>query len=317
VAVGTRAAGAGAGLSAARLGRLARRRLRQPGDPPLFIDFRDAWLDDPVRADYYRNPLRRWREQRMEARTLGQAAGCLVVSPSMAEDFRCRYPALADRFHLLMNGYDEADWRDLPALAPLPAGSLNLVYTGSFPGYRTPRFVLQALAELNAPDIRFDLIGDSSGKAQRLVRQQWPWLADRVHFHPRASQALALAWQQAADVLLLIVAPGPRGDETRMEVTSKVFEYLRSRRPLLATLPPGGDLDRLLAPLPWVTRVAATDVPGIQAALRHALARKKAGTLAGPAGDGLIEAYRRDRQMSALAQLLIDISMSSGMKQAA
>src|SRR5262249_20342554 len=61
-------------------------RLRRPDDPPLFIDFRDAWLDDPVRADYYRNPLRCWRERRMEARTLRQAAGCLVVSPSMADD---------------------------------------------------------------------------------------------------------------------------------------------------------------------------------------------------------------------------------------
>lgn len=52
-------------------------RSRRSGDPPLFIDFRDGWMVDPVRADYYRNPIRRAIEARMERTTLAAAAAIL------------------------------------------------------------------------------------------------------------------------------------------------------------------------------------------------------------------------------------------------
>lgn len=292
-------------------------RLRKRDDPPLLIDFRDAWLDDPIRADYYRDPLRRWRERRMEALTLAQSAVCLVASPGMARAFERRYPERRGCFPLLLNGYDEADWRDLPVIDPWPSSSLNIVYTGSFPGYQTPRYVLQALAELDAPDLRLEILGDGGGKAQQMVREEYSQLADRIRFQPRVSQATALAWQQAADLLLLVVTPGPRGDETQMVITSKVFEYLRAQRPILATVPTGGDLDPILAPLPWVTRVPATDVASIKKALLDARDKKKAGTLAVIDSKETIEIYRRDRQMGELARLIIDIEMSQRKKRSA
>jgi glycosyltransferase involved in cell wall biosynthesis len=286
-------------------------RLRGPADPPLLVDFRDAWLDDPIRADYYRDPLRHWREQRMEALTVRRAAACLAASPSMAQAFQRRYPDLTGRFHVLLNGYDEADWRALPRIEPLPPQALNLVYTGSFPGYQTPRYVLQALAELPVSDIWLHVVGDTSGKPEKLLREQWPQLTERVRVHPRGGHALALAWQSAADVLLLVVTPGPRGDETQMVVTSKAFEYLRSRRPILATVSPDSDLDRLLAPVSWVTRVPATDVEGLKAALLAAWERKQAGLLRPIDAWEAIEVYRRDRQMGVLVQLIAGLSRSS------
>ncbi len=277
----------------------------RPDDPPLFIDFRDAWLEDPIRRDYYRNPLRYAVERSMEAMTVSRATGCIFATPGMLKLFRNKYPAFGDRFHLLLNGYDEADWSDLPAPPSLPSGGLNLLHSGSFPGLQTPEYVLEALEQLGDPEIRLFVLGDHTGKTERLLSERFARLKDQVVVHPRRDHESCLAWQQAADLLLLVVTPGSRGDEADSIVTSKCFEYLRAGRPILATIPLGGDANTILSRVSGVTRVSSRDVEAIKRALLKAKSDKAAKQLQAQARHSSeIEAYRRDQQMKQLAAIL-------------
>ena len=245
-------------------------RYRRPGDPPLIVDFRDAWITDPNRADYYRNPLRQYFEHRMEELTIRQSATCFMASPGMLRSFQQRFPDYQQRFHLFLNGYDEAAWDQLPTLNSLTKDQFHILYSGSFPGYQTPEYVFRALSELSDPNIHLHILGDNTGKADSLIRTTYPQLTNQVSIYSRQEYAQCLARQQLADALLLIVTPGQSTDDTNMILTSKVFEYLRSGRPILATIPTEGDADRLLSRFSWVKRTSPTNVGEIKDALINA-----------------------------------------------
>lgn len=280
---------------------------RRKDDPALLIDFRDAWIRDPIRADYYRNPLRTFVERRWEERLVSKGTAFLFATPSMRTRFLEDYPEASGRDYLLLNGYDEADYQALPSIPALPKNTLNVVYTGAFPGLRTPRYFLDALRSLGNEGIRLYVVGDYTGKTERLLRESYPDLLGCVVVLPRTDYRTSLAWQAAADLLLMVVIPESGQNAGCMEVTSKPFEYLRAGRPILASVPQGGDAHDILQRFAWVRRVPPDDPQAIAEALDRAWKAKVNGDLR---ADGWslekIASYRRDQQIEALAQVILE-----------
>ena len=68
-------------------------------------------------------------------------------------------------------------------------------------------------------------------------------LTEKVTFIGRVSHEKAIAYQQKAQVLLLLI---PNVTKAEGILTGKIFEYLMAKRPILAIGPETGDLATLL-----------------------------------------------------------------------
>ncbi|MFP4200572.1 MAG: glycosyltransferase, partial [Clostridia bacterium] len=105
---------------------LVARRIARVTGLPWVADFRDPWVGNIHWRDL---PLRRRRrEERMEERVLGDASAITCVTKSFCEDYSARHPR--HPVGLIYNGFDPADYRDLPA-PPASDGPPTLVYAGT------------------------------------------------------------------------------------------------------------------------------------------------------------------------------------------
>lgn len=233
---------------------LARRLAREVG-LPWVADYRDLWTDNP---GYLAPGWRRVLDRGTEARWLRQAAGVVTVTPGWQQRFE-RQLGAATPVAFIPNGYDEADFNALPAPPSAPAdGAFRLVHTGSFYGPRDPATLLDGLARYlaaapagaaGARPLRLRLVGTIGSRFDAVLARfdaRHPGVVERRAYVPHPE---ALAEMVAADALLLVVgagAPGRDGAVVAGTLPGKVFEYLRSGRPVLLLGDPQGDAAQLL-----------------------------------------------------------------------
>lgn len=199
-------------------------------DPHLqwIADFRDPW----TKIDYFHHlPLTRWarrRHFRLESEVLAQADQVIVVTPSMARDYR---PRVRGRLHVITNGYDTEDLPDSPP--PLDE-KFTLCHVGSLNADRNPYELWEVLARLRAQnpafrnDLRICLTGNVSPAVFETLRKNG--LDDCVQHIPYAPHAQVVRSQHAARVLLMLMNRTPDG---ALYMAGKLFEYLAAARPIL------------------------------------------------------------------------------------
>jgi glycosyltransferase involved in cell wall biosynthesis len=219
---------------------------------PWIADYRDSWLDLPHTRLEQRSVRGKHKLQvRIANRAMRHASLATTVSEPLAADLRKRHPAVPVK--VITNGVDFAELADLAPPPALASGGdrseyFVLTYTGNFFGRQSPRTFLDALEQLleREPDrartLRVRFVG--SMQPEQEARIVGGALGDVVEHVAFESYAEVLADQHAADALLLYVAPGMGSEGV---YTGKVFEYVASRRPVLALTPDGnvaGDLLR-------------------------------------------------------------------------
>ncbi len=106
-------------------------------------------------------------------------------------------------------------------------------------------------------------------------------LAGVVAVHGPVPNARAVELARGADLLFLTL-PDRRDGSAGGRISAKTYEYLMTDRPILAALPPGENAD-FLAAYAGVTVVRPTDVDGMAAAIRAAVAAPR--RFARPAAD--------------------------------
>lgn len=225
---------------------LIARNLHRATGIPWTADFRDPW----TRIFYFKHlPLTRCSRKRyaaMELSVLREADNVVAVTDNMIRDFiEETGTAKADKFHVIENGYDEADFAGIDA-APLPAG-FNLVHTGLFSAEGNPRKLWKVLAELcrDLPGFSRDLHMTFAGKTdpEILAAVKEAGLTDRLTDRGYVPHHEANRLQKAADLLLLPLREEP---EAAGILTGKYFEYLAAGRPIAAFGPHGSVLEQSL-----------------------------------------------------------------------
>lgn len=198
---------------------------------PWVADFRDGWLFESL------NPLLRtdnWRsriEKRMERWVSHRANAVISVSQPICNYFEQAYSLPPTKNHVITNGFDPTDWCNIRPI-PQDTDKFRLVYTGSFSLSRmtqSPEPVLAALQTLH-PEVRTHLclvLVGALTDTERSAIQKYG-LSDVVKEIGLVSHSESLAYQLSADCLLLMVG------SDRSVATSKLYEYLYSRRPILA-----------------------------------------------------------------------------------
>lgn len=194
---------------------------------PWIADFRDLWSQNLAQGYDFLRLL----ERPVERRTLRDADALVSVSEPWAGKLRQRYPEKP--VFCITNGFDVDDFPS----SPQPLTKLfTITYTGRlYQGKRDPTPLFQTLQEL---------IGEGV-VSRETVRVRFygpiePWLAvlvrsfgleDVVEIAGSVGRDEALRRQLESQLLLMLCWSDPR--ETGQH-SGKVFEYLGSRRPILA-----------------------------------------------------------------------------------
>lgn len=211
---------------------------------PLISDFRDGLMFRSIeekRLAAHRCVFARYAK--IEAAAASASSLIVAVTPVLRDYFLDAYPG--SRCETIFNGFDDGECLDLPAIS-LRDGEFHVVHTG--------RIALSDSAADMGPFISAwrRIVGRRAGPPARLhlvgeySRREKSLLADMVRsgaavLHPLMERRETLAMQKAADLLLLVTRPGVRSG-----IPLKLFEYIRSGKPILA-LSDDGEVRRIVA----------------------------------------------------------------------
>jgi glycosyltransferase involved in cell wall biosynthesis len=200
---------------------------------PWVAEYRDNWSMNPF---YRRGTVLQRLNRATERRLLARADGIITVSEAAAGEIERAFPSTAGKLSVAMNGFDPDD---LPFAAARPE-FFEIAYMGTLDERRDPRPFIEALRLAVASDPEF-----SRTLRVSFVGNVAMWAADaatgalgqsRVRVHGILPHREALTRAAGAAVLLGITT---RAEAGGAGLTSKLFEYLGLRRPVLMLAPPG------------------------------------------------------------------------------
>jgi len=202
-------------------------------------DFRDPWTE----IDYFHQlPLTKksmLKHEKFEQNVLNNADAVLVVGKTMKEKFK----SFSNNIHIITNGFDDEDFSIRGALDKW----FTFTHVGMMNADRNPKILWKVLADLikSNPDFKEDLQINLIGKvAPEVLKDIKTYgLDENVQLTDYLSHVEVLRHQSSARVLLLVTnnVPSAKGI-----ITGKIFEYLKSKRPILAIAPKDGDLAEII-----------------------------------------------------------------------
>ncbi len=204
---------------------------------PFVIDYRDAWLENPLHR--YWTPLHRLRHHALEKEVLRRADRIVTINRRIKELIVAGYDDVAHgEVEIIPQGFDQEDF-DAVEAAPSD-GRMRITYSGTFYYNRSPRHFLEGLriflAEHPAArrEVAAEFAGNFGDENIRFVREQG--LEEQVILHGYVSHRESIAILKRASVLWMVLGGNP-GDE--MMSTGKLFEYFGARKPVLGCVPDG------------------------------------------------------------------------------
>lgn len=202
---------------------------------PWVADFRDEWTTNPFIKGRFDAELTDYNK-RLENHVLTVADGVISVSDHICDIlYKLAGNQSRGKFHTIMNGYDPMDFHHL---SPNPSTKkFTICYMGSLYGIRKNlaldffKKFEQALIDkkLNPNEVELLIVGDplkNFGPVLSKITKNTGYI-----YHQKALNQAA-----SADLLLLFINPN-EGNQT---VTSKIFELINLKKPILALVPPNG-----------------------------------------------------------------------------
>lgn len=212
--------------------------LQQRSGLPWIADFRDPMAQDGYPAD-----PKTWQSfKQIEENAIALASHSTFTTPSAVKTYQQRYPGKAEKISLLENGYDEESFAGCEAGPPLIPGVITLLHSGIvYPSERDPTCLFQALQKL----FERGVISSSTFRMRFRAAVHEDFLRDLSERHglqevieilPALPYGQALSEMLRSDGLLILQAAN-----CNEQIPAKLYEYLRSGRPILGLTDPAGD----------------------------------------------------------------------------
>jgi len=217
-------------------------RLSRDSGIPLAVDMRDYWN---LLSDYelQGTALHRAWSRRWERRIYQHAKLIVAATRGIATDIDAIAPGCSQKAITVYNGWDEEDFH---ALRPSGASQgFVLSYFGNVYARRSLSKFFEAVRILREQGMlpegtSIRLYGNFF--RETIAEVEDSGIKDIVLIIPQLDHRDALQAMLDSDVLLLVLnSSGPRGT-----LSSKVFEYLRAQRPILAMVPAHNEAADLL-----------------------------------------------------------------------
>lgn len=230
---------------------------------PWLADFQDPW----TQVDYYQLlKLTKWadkKHRKMEQKVFKNADKITIVSPSWKEDLEA---IGAKDVSVIPWGYDEDDFIDV---SPRLSEKFLISHTGLLGNDRTPDLLFRAVAELSqeitgfAEDVEIKLVGAVDFSVKETIKKYGCSRFVSVDNQIPRKEALELI--QMSQVVLLLLN---KADNVKGRIPGKLFEYLRSGRPILCMGPKGTDVENIIKEVNAGISVPYEDLIGLKNALK-------------------------------------------------
>src|SRR6185503_12411693 len=108
---------------------------------PWVADFRDPWIEDPPEPQAPSGAVFRSIDKWLEKKVISCCAHVTASTSDLRDALVERYPSQPrTKFSAIPNGYDEADFAQLPHAVGVADGRLNMLHAGNInPEFRDPR----------------------------------------------------------------------------------------------------------------------------------------------------------------------------------
>lgn len=234
---------------------------------PLVTDFRDSWLDNPYH--FYWTPIHRRMHYDMERKVIKASNLIITINRNIKEKLVARHSDILNMnsIKIFSQGFDQEDFDKCKVSYEPNNQIMHWVYTGIFYERNTPIPLYKALSLLKTtyPDvyakIKFDMVGyvqnDYVNQTKALQ------ISELFTYHGYQEHPVVIEWLTKADALWLSLGVG-KGYESIS--TGKVYEYLGSKKPILA-ITPNNDAAKLLRSFP-VSKIVD---PGLTEQIRDAI----------------------------------------------
>jgi hypothetical protein len=231
-------------------------------------DFRDPLANSPSRLaspqDRQFPRLCSFAEQKLQARIFAAADKVVANSDRVADIWRSQVPQYAHKIEHIWNGFDSEE--DLGP-KPIPPRPFQVIaHVGGIFGYRSPGMLLESLERLidagrvDPATVRVRQVGSVSGPELlgRFSRLREIGCLEELGRVPKPQAEAEL---QTADKLLLLDVDHP---DAGQQVPSKVFEYLRIGRPVLAFTPKQSPTERIVLGSGIPSFAISSDMPAAE-----------------------------------------------------
>ena len=268
-------------------------------NPALYwiADFRDPWSEWDLLDTLSLTSLARKKHVALEKKVLTTADRVLTIAPYHVK----RFEALSGRkVDLITNGFDEDDFEKIENTR---TEKFTIRHVGIVDELRDPKPVMQAIKELCSSDpyfanhVRVEFIGKVNSSFKKFVRED-AQLSTITKFLDQIPHDQLLRLHGSTDLQLLVlahtaIAPG--------NLPGKFFEYLASRKPILAIGPVDGDAANILHQSKTGAIKEHTDQEGIKTELLGYYELWKSGD---SIVTGEIEMFTRKKLTESLIKLL-------------
>ena len=200
--------------------------LKKRYNKPWIADFRDPWLEKAQRPN--RSKLLDYIERYMQKSVLNYSDRILTAWPGIGREFKKTSASFSDKVEVLYNGFDNDDFCDI---SPVHFDTFTLLYAGSLHKALNPEPIFSGLHRLyeKHPDLRQKiqvvLLGRQDAYVHKVVKNYG--LQSEVKTISQVAHRDSLSFVIGANVLFFCVP------DTSW-VPSKIFEYMRSNKPILA-----------------------------------------------------------------------------------
>ena len=265
---------------------------------PYAVEMRDYWT---LLSDYnlQGTTLQHKFARHWEKRILCDAKWVITATQGIGRDLAAAFGnELSDKMLTMYNGHDEEDYTDLQPQS-MPKSGFVLSYFGALYARRSLKCFYAAIKELAEAKLlphntQIRLFGNYNLEAQQEVEQSG--IKDMISMIASLNHKEALQQMAASDALILVInSSSPYGT-----LTSKVFEYLRLGKPILAMVPSMGEAAELLSESGQDYICAMESVSSIKACLLRLIDARPTAT----AFRYVTAKYSRKAQVEALYHFL-------------
>lgn len=238
--------------------------LKEKTGLPWVADFRDPWTDFFTTS--YPTKIHRNIEEHLEHKVAKYADKIILNTEPNRIGFLKNYPDISPKKCItIMNGYDPDDFKNIEIKK---SAKFTITHTGTFVGRRSPTFFLEALRnairerETLKRDMEVTFVG-------RLPREYWNiankyGLNEIVKEGGYVSHEKAIKYMVDSTCLLLVKLLG-KGSEGLLP--GKIFEYIASGTPIIATVPTDSIAADLIKETNTGKVINTNDVDGIKNAI--------------------------------------------------
>lgn len=268
---------------------------------PYVMDYRDAWTLDVFSGDEVHEPQS--RVGRLECDLISRSTEVWFVNEPIRAWHQKRYPAAADRMHVVANGFDP-EYAPLPRSGPPPAERpLTFGYIGTVSGKVPLRAFANGWAEaMTDPDpaLRgasaqiWGYLGFYSTPNATMLRTVESFAQYGLSYRGPLPKQQVRSVYEGFDVCLLILGAG------KYVTSGKVFEYAASALPIVSVHDPGNAASTVLRDYPlWFPVSDVSDSGDVAAAIEAAAKGARSATPEVHARCWeFAQSYSRDLQLS-------------------